>query len=162
MNQDVDLKPTKLTKLLGRAMRRRPAQRRRGQALIEMALVMTVLLILTFGMADFGLFLTGHIQASNCAREVARRAVVRDPDATNSCNEGQLALFESSTIIVNPDPWVCKPAKSPVTATVEGTYRWIAIGPLLNALIPGSAWPTHTTTRTNMTMRMEALLEGTC
>lgn len=131
-------------------------RRRRGQALVEMAIVMSTILILTFGMVDFGLYLTGYIRASNCAREVARAAAIRNPIATTFCDGYHLSpLLENVTVTVNPGVYISANAGTPVTATVVGVYRWKAIAPVINAFLPGTPWSPTTTTTTTATMRLE-------
>ena len=52
---------------------------RRGQegaAAVEFALLLPLLVLLLFGMIEFGLAFNTRIQATNAAREAARRAVV--------------------------------------------------------------------------------------
>lgn len=142
--------------LLRRTPRRRLTGRRRGQAILEMAVVMSLLLILTFGMVDFGLFLTGYIRASNCAREVTRAAVIRNASAGTMCSSHQLTpLFESVTVTVTPGGYMTADSGTEVTATVVGVYRWKALAPLINAFYPGTPWSPTQSTTTRATMRME-------
>jgi len=141
--------------LLGR-LRRRASKREPGQAMIEMAIVMSILMILSFGLVDFGLFLTGYIRASNCAREMTRAAVVRNASAASVCGNDQITpLFESATFTLSPATYMSANAGTSVTATVSGTYRWKAIAPLINAFFPGTPWSPTITTTTTATMRME-------
>ena len=144
----------KLTKVLRHRQPNRPARKRRGQAIIEMAVVMVVLLTLTFGMVDFSLFLSGHIQVTSCAREVARQAVVRQDGALTKC-DGQLGLFEIHTVTISPSDYKNANTGDPLTVTVTGTYRWKALAPIVNAFFPGTLWPATHTTTTKVTMRME-------
>jgi Flp pilus assembly protein TadG len=145
-----------LRMLRHRHSRRALSRRQRGQAVIEMALVMTVLLILSFGMVDFGMFLTGYIRASNCAREVTRAAVIRNPSATSFCANHQLTpLFESANVTLNPPGYMTASSGTAVTATVTAVYRWKAIAPLINAFFPGTPWNPTITTTTTSTMRLE-------
>ena len=53
---------------------------RRGQEVVEMALVLPLLLILVFGMVDFGLLVYDKAIVTNAAREGARAGVVFAPD----------------------------------------------------------------------------------
>jgi len=99
----------------------------RGQAMVEMAIVAMLLLTLTFGIADMGLFMYKYVQAANCTREAARRAAVRkDPTNIPYCVDASLRPTVSYS-----DPG--KSAGSDVTATVNTTYSWIVIG----YLVPG-------------------------
>ncbi len=50
----------------------RGAQGERGQALVEMALVLPLLALLLFAIIDFGLALNARIQVANAVREGAR------------------------------------------------------------------------------------------
>jgi len=55
------------------------------------AIVALLLLTLTFGTADMGLFMYKYVQAANCTREAARRAAVRkDPDNIPYCLDASL------------------------------------------------------------------------
>src|SRR3712207_1901462 len=73
--------------------------RRPGQAMVEMALVMMLLLILTFGIADLGLLTYRHVQAANCVREIARQAAIRqDVPGVTYCVDSGLA----SAVVVDP------------------------------------------------------------
>jgi Flp pilus assembly protein TadG len=56
-------------------------RRRRGQALVEFALVVPLFLLLLAGMIDFGLGLNASIAVSNAAREGARLGAVDAVDA---------------------------------------------------------------------------------
>jgi hypothetical protein len=135
---------------------RRRREEKPGQAVIEMALVMTVLLILSFGMADFGLLLTAEIQATNCAREIARRAVVRDETAVDACADySALNALTNDTVTVDLPAYMDLDSGVPITARIEGTYHFIAIAPLLNAFFPGDPFPADSTVGSETTMRME-------
>src|SRR5690242_4960807 len=98
-----------------------------GQAMVEMALVAMLLLGLTFGVADMGLFMYKYVQAANCTREAARRAAVRkDPTNIPYCVDASL-----KPTIKYDDPG--KAAGTDVTAKVDTEYKWIAI----SYLVPG-------------------------
>lgn len=51
-------------------MRRREGKR--GQSLVEFALVLPLLVLLLYGLAEFGFLLYAHVQVTNAAREGAR------------------------------------------------------------------------------------------
>jgi Flp pilus assembly protein TadG len=57
-------------------LRRTRSRRRRGQALVEFALVVPLFLLLLAAMIDFGLGLNASISVSNAAREGARLGAV--------------------------------------------------------------------------------------
>jgi Flp pilus assembly protein TadG len=133
------------------------SQRHSGQAIVEMALVMIVLLIVSFGTVDFGILLTGRVMASNCAREAARKAVVREAVAGDFCatTHHLTPLFESAGLTLSPGDYVDADSGTSVTSTVTATYRWIAIAPLVNAFFPGTPMDPTFTSTASATMRME-------
>lgn len=51
-------------------MRRRAGKR--GQSLVEFALILPLLVLLLYGLAEFGFLLYAHVQVTNAAREGAR------------------------------------------------------------------------------------------
>ena len=122
----------------------RPKRRHRGNAMIEMALVMMILLTLTFGIADIGLYMYQYVQAANCAREAARRASVRaaNADSPPFCVSTNLQPVVTSG-------YATLPPGSEVTATIDKTHTWIVIGYLVPGL--GSTVPLRAAT----SMRME-------
>ena len=67
-------------------MRRRPGslltRNKRGAALVEMAIVVSLLFILVFGLIDFGLVLRDYLALSQVAREAARSAAVGSDTTT--------------------------------------------------------------------------------
>jgi hypothetical protein len=114
--------------------------------MIEMALVIMILLVLTFGIADVGLYMYRFVQAANCTREAARQAAVRDdPTDIPFCVSADLL----PTVTYDPDD---SPG-SDVTASLTVNHNWIAIG----YLIPGIG--TTIPIRSATTMRMEGEFE---
>lgn len=65
-----------------RNIRRSLSSRRRGNAVLDAALVLPVLLTLTFGSVEYGYFFFVKHSLQGAAREGARAAIV--PDATNT------------------------------------------------------------------------------
>ncbi len=127
------------------SMRRRDgrvARRHRGQAIIEMSLVMMILLMLTFGIADVGLYMYRYVQAANCVREVARRAVVRQPTTNTYCVDNDL----DPTLSADPETL---PAGQEITASLDKTHTWM----VMSYLIPGIGETAPL--RAAVTMRME-------
>lgn len=111
--------------------------------MIEMALIMLILLMLTFGIADLGLFMYDYVQAANCAREGARRAAVRADDAENPpyCISSDLAPQV-------PPGYKLLPAGSEVEVTVNKAHQWIAIC----YLVPGMSCTQDIVAKTSMRM----------
>ena len=63
--------------------RLRRSARRRGQALLEMAFVVIVLLFLTLGLIQYGLIANAKVTMANIAREGARYAAVKGTESTS-------------------------------------------------------------------------------
>ena len=127
---------------------------RRGQALVEAALILPVILVLTFGVADMGLYMYQYIQASNCAREAARRAAVRDyANAVKPpyCDERKIAvaLYDANNVKITSSSGL-PGTGSAVTARSEATYNWF----VLDHLVP--KFPVTSPIRAKVMMRMEA------
>jgi len=55
---------------------RHKSRRERGQSLVEFALVLPIMMILIFGIIDFGMGLRSYISLTNATREGARYAAV--------------------------------------------------------------------------------------
>ena len=71
----------------GRRLAARPLRRGlRGQSLVEFALILPVLLILVFGIIDFGMGLRSYISLTNATREGARFAAVGNPAGAYPAN----------------------------------------------------------------------------
>jgi hypothetical protein len=132
------------TRLLNHLLRRRDESRTKaGQAIVEMALVIMLLLTLTFGTADIGLFMYDYVQAANCVREAARRAAVRASDASSPPY-----CVDSELIPQVPAGYQDFPAGSEVTVTLTKPHEWIAIC----HFVPGMSCTYDITTRTSMRM----------
>jgi Flp pilus assembly protein TadG len=134
-----------------------------GQALVEIALVLPVLLVVLFGMLHFGKVFNYWNDATHLTAEAARFAAVnRKPDPANSASlqeqiRGQAdadELRNGGTDSVAAPATVCVdfPAGTsnvgdPVRVRMTFSYRWM---PFLR-LVPGASTITSTTV-----MRLEA------
>ena len=72
--------------------------RRRGQAVVEFALVASLLILLAMGMLMFGQLLGWYHTLNNATRDAARiGAVCYDPDRDNDLNEHIVATVQQRT-----------------------------------------------------------------
>jgi Flp pilus assembly protein TadG len=110
--------------------------------MVEMALVTLLLCVLTFGIADIGLYMFNFVQTANCTREAARRAAVRQ-DPTNIPYCPSPNLMPTVTYSAGGAPG------TDVTASISRTNNWVVIC----YLIPGMSCTMPLTSST--TMRME-------
>ena len=67
--------------------------RQRGTAMFEFAIVVVILLMLMFGMVDFGRALYSYHFISNAAREGTRYAIVRGATATPVASAADIQAF---------------------------------------------------------------------
>lgn len=85
---------------------------RKGQGLVEFALILPILLILVLGIIDFGRVLTTYAVASNAVRDALRQAEILGFAAEFSSNPSQIPPYRdcariraiaSRTLFVSPD-----------------------------------------------------------
>lgn len=96
----------------------------RGAAAVELALVLPLLLLLVFGIVDFGRALNLQITLTQAAREGVRPAALRQP--TSAVNA---AVSSSTTGISAPAPSVaisaCPTGPGTATVTVSKTFQFV-------------------------------------
>jgi Flp pilus assembly protein TadG len=102
-------------------------RRSRGQAMVEFTLILPLLLILIFGIYQFGQAYAEYIQVTNAARDGARKALVSRTDASGVADV--ISTAKNSTwwldknqmgVTVSPgQPW-----KTGQTVTVTVTYPY--------------------------------------
>lgn len=79
----------------------------RGQALVEMVLVLPILLLLVFGTIEFGRVFNSYLEVTNAAREGARAGVVGATDDAITATVKNAAVLlngNSLDITVTPGP----------------------------------------------------------
>jgi Flp pilus assembly protein TadG len=137
-----------------RRSRGRSADRQRGQALLEFALLLPFFLILILSIVDFGWALRSWITVTNSAREGARLAAV---GAT--CDDiKQRAVDTSADLLTVGDVSVTNCQGEPgddVSVTVSYDYSWITpLVPMLSTFM-GGALPSTLTMTSTSDMRLE-------
>ena len=137
----------------------------RGVALVEFALVAPILLVLLFGMLDFGRVFNYWIDATHLSNEGARWAVVNKNPAssgtlqqyiqaqadTNELRNGCSSSVPSALQVCISFPSGSSTVGNPVEVTASVTYNWL---PFLSSQALGGL--TSTTVSSSSTMRLEA------
>lgn len=70
------------------------ARRDDGVTMVEFALVILIILVITLGGVDFGLWMFQKSEASQAAREAARIAMIKPPSALGALTSG--AIYDAS------------------------------------------------------------------
>jgi hypothetical protein len=121
----------------------------RGAAAVEFALVVPVLLIVVFGIIDFGRMLNAQLQVSEAAREGARAAsvITGDSDARADAAGARIQDFSSNTVggveFDRADSSFCSsnPADGDANSVIA-QYDFHFITPVgdIGALLGGGRW----------------------
>lgn len=111
--------------------------RRRGNAVLDMALVLPILLAVAFGTVEYGYFFFVKHTLQGAAREGARRAIVSGATATDVNNAVAAVMsaagFNNSSYAaptISPSNWTSASAGTDITVTVSATWGTIGIQPL--------------------------------
>ena len=127
-----------------------------GAAAVEFALLLPLLILLLFGMIEFGLAFNARIQATNAAREAARRAVIGIDNWSDL--GGGLSFWQ----VVRQDAGVgslsdCVLSTDPAVPVIGGTLT-VSFDYPLNLRIPFMPNPpSWQTGRATASMRIEQL-----
>jgi Flp pilus assembly protein TadG len=110
---------------------------RRGQALVEFALVLPILLILLLGILDFGRAVAAYNSVSNAARSAVRVAIVdQNPDVVEAAAEQEAAGLNPLTVEFDPNVNADDPCVETVCLTsVEVTYQYVPATPIFSNLV---------------------------
>ncbi len=110
---------------------------KKGQSMVELALVLPVLLLLFMGIVQFGFIFNGHITVTSAAREGARLAAVGYDDSAvmdrvEEASVGPLLTVERFNININRNVG----SDETLSVTVLGTVDVIV--PMLNMFVGNS------------------------
>ncbi|MHB8868527.1 MAG: TadE family protein [Thermoleophilia bacterium] len=111
----------------------------RGTALVEFAMVLPVLLILVFGIIDFGLYLYNDLRLTHAARDAARYASVNDAAGADAAIDS--AALVSTTL--NSRSVDLGSSGHEATVSLEATYRTLT--PLPGLVGIGNTLAIHAT-----------------
>lgn len=120
-----------------------------GQALVEFAIILPLLLLLVFGITEFGRFLYLKNSATNAAREGARLGAVSSP--WNAAAETNVINKAKSVMSIDPAKIVVTPTKGPILGqeAVKVDIK-VSFKPVISTL-PEHGWFTNTFSFANLT-----------
>lgn len=95
----------------------------RGQAMVEFALVLPLLLILLCGIIDFGWLYYNQITLNNAAREGARYAVIYYDPVSDWKSAAESRMLSSMVGVSSAAAIVSDPTEQRITASVTATPR---------------------------------------
>lgn len=99
----------------------------RGAAAVEFALLLPLLLLLLFGIIDFGRALNAQITITQAAREGARLVALNQPNVVGRTDAAAVGLSGVAVTVVTS----CPPGAGPgVNADVRVSYPFTFITPL--------------------------------
>jgi Flp pilus assembly protein TadG len=106
----------------------------KGQALVEFAIILPIILMLVMGILQFGMMLNSYLAIENAAREGARAGIIGSSDA-----EIQSLLISTApsldpnnlTVTITPN---YATRKSGDTLTVKVTYNYKLNVPIISSL----------------------------
>ena len=104
----------------------RPAPPDRGAAAVEFALLLPVLLLLVFGIIDFGRALNAQITLTQAAREGARLDALGNPNVVSGTQAAAAGLSPVTVTVTT-----CQPnAGASANATVKAVYSFQFVTPI--------------------------------
>jgi Flp pilus assembly protein TadG len=130
-----------------RARARRRDRRDGGAVAVELALVLPVLLLVVFGVIDFGRMLNAQIQLTQAAREGARWAALGQSGVPARVTAAAPGLSPAPSSSVTGCPTNPSPGQN---ATVTATYTFNFVTPFgaISSLLGGSSYGTMTLSST--------------
>ncbi len=111
----------------------------RGAAAVEMALLLPLLIIIAFGVIDFGRAFNAQVTLTQAAREGSRLAAVCNSSTPSTCGTVATRTASAATNLsgVTSTITTCA-ANAPVTADAVVTVQWtMHFSTPLTGLIPG-------------------------
>lgn len=141
-----------------------PRRRGRGQSLVELALALPLLLVLVFGIIEFGVAFRTYQIVTNVAREGARLAVT--PNATQAAvqtridglltNSNLNAASATVSYSCNGVPGLCSNTGDQEQISISYPHQFVVLGPVMNLMCAGCGSSYGTVTLSTSTiMRQE-------
>lgn len=137
----------------------------RGNAMVETAITMPLLLLLMVGIFEVGRAYETWQVLCNAAREGARMSVTPSSDAATTTalvrrymSDGQLPQYNSATVVVNSAATMIVNGNTVGASqvTVDYPFTFIMLQPVARLVAPGSTAGAPMTMRATALMRNEA------
>lgn len=110
---------------------------RKGQAVVEFAMILPILLLILLGIIEFGRFYNAWLMVTNASREGARMASLGGSTLqVEERIDNVMASFETNRITVNIDPSGSRSRGDMVTVTV--VYDIDPLTPMFGAITGGT------------------------
>jgi Flp pilus assembly protein TadG len=116
-------------RILKADMRCHPLSRCRGQAIVETALLLPILMLLVMGTADLGRVFYYSIAVTNAAREAARQGTYFDPLSNSNAYDSYAQVLAAAQQEVPSDVTLNPPASSPSHCLSGQPSSWSAYYP---------------------------------
>jgi Flp pilus assembly protein TadG len=119
----------------------------RGSALVELAITLPLLLLVSVGIFEFGRAFQTWQVLTNAAREGARVAVLPNSDPANVesrvrqyMQDGQLGMYSAASVAVNNDATVSigTGTVSASQVTVVYPFNFMVLNPIAKLVVPNS------------------------
>jgi len=123
---------------------------KKGQALVEMAFVLPILILLIMGIVEFGRILNSYLIITNASREGARYASIQSTDSEIQAVVSNLTVTldqQDLNVVITP---TASNRVSGSSATIRIDYQINIITPIISNIVPN---PFGITAQT--TMRVE-------
>lgn len=108
-----------------------------GQALVEMAIILPILLILLFGIIEYGRGFAAYLAVATASREGARIATVggTDSEINSAVTQRTSAMrLDSAKLTISITPTSCSRTRG-ASVTVEVTYLVPMYDPIFTTLV---------------------------
>lgn len=115
---------TLASRILERVMRCLRLPRSRGQAIVETALLLPVLMLLVTGSADFGRVFYYSIAVTNASREAARQGTYYDPLTNSNTYDSYAQVLTAAQHEVPSDVTLSLPTLSPSHCLTGSPSSW--------------------------------------
>lgn len=119
-------------------MRLKCFKNKKGQSLVETALVLPIILLILTGIVDFGLLFNNYLIVSNASREGARSAVIGSTnEQIRAVVNTVAASLDSDKLTITISPDLPAGRSKGVAAAVTVEYEYSMITPIIAAIVPG-------------------------